>query len=143
MSYSYDANGNTLIENNQGTLTEYGCNSQNQLITHANNGFNTEYQYNADGIRHAQSDGTNAKDYFVDSNRSYAQVLAEVVNGSTSMARTYVVEGISHLEAGCGAQESVNVALEHARRQQFARQQQKHKRLARGARPGLVRWVHH
>ena len=57
VSYSYDANGNTLIENDQGTLREYGYNSQNQLIAHTINGFNTEYQYNADGIRHAQSDG--------------------------------------------------------------------------------------
>ena len=89
VTYTYDANGNTLEENDQGSLTRYRWNSRNELVEHEAGGFITDYQYNAEGIRHSQSDGITDRTYLVDANRSYAQVLAESANGSQAVAYHY------------------------------------------------------
>ena len=100
MTYSYDANGNMLEENDQGRITAYGYNSQNQMVQNTVGGLTTNYQYNADGIRHAQSDGIVTTHYLVDANRSYAQVLAESVNGSLDVACHYGDDLISQSRGG-------------------------------------------
>ena len=89
VTYTYDANGNTLEENDQGSITRYRWNSRNELVEHEAGGFITDYQYNGEGIRHSQSDGATNTTYLVDANRSYAQVLAESVNGSLDVAYHY------------------------------------------------------
>ena len=100
MTYSYDANGNTLEEADQGTITVYGHNSQNQMVQNSAGGLTTNYQYNTDGIRHAQSDSIVTTHYLVDANRSYAQVLAESVNGSLDVAYHYGADLISQSRSG-------------------------------------------
>ena len=100
VTYSYDANGNMLEENDQGTITVYGYNSQNQMVQNTVGGLTTNYQYNTDGIRHAQSDSIATTRYLVDANRSYAQVLAESVNGSLDVAYHYGDDLISQSRSG-------------------------------------------
>lgn len=83
--YTYDANGNTLQEDDQGTPTFYGWNSLNQLVEHTAGGVTSQYEYNSEGVRHSQTNPIMSTDYLVDSNRSYAQVLAETVDGATDV----------------------------------------------------------
>jgi RHS repeat-associated protein len=85
VTYSYDANGNTLEEDDQGVITSYAYNSLNQMVEHGSGGIATGYQYNPDGVRHRQSDLLSATGYLVDGNRAYAQVLAESVDGVTDV----------------------------------------------------------
>ncbi len=89
VTYTYDDNGNTVQENDQGLITTYGYNSQNQLIHHEKLGVTTTYRYNADGIRHGHANTLDDSEYLVDSNRAYAQVLAETVNGSLGVSYHY------------------------------------------------------
>ena len=100
MTYTYDANGNTLEADDQGSVTIYAYNSQNQMVQNIAGCFITEYQYNADGIRHGQSDNFASTRYLVDANRSYAQVLAESVNGSLDVAYHYGDDLISQDRGG-------------------------------------------
>ena len=100
VTYTYDANGNTLEENDQGGITRYLWNSRNEMVRHEAGGFVTDYQYNAEGIRHSQSDGVIDRTYLVDANRSYAQVLAESVNGSLDVAYHYGDDLISQNRSG-------------------------------------------
>ena len=100
VTYTYDANGNTLEENDQGSITRYRWNSRNEMVRHEAGGFVTDYRYNAEGIRHSQSDGVIDRNYLVDANRSYAQVLAENVNGSLDVAYHYGDDLISQNRSG-------------------------------------------
>ena len=100
VSYVYDDNGNTLSEDDQGALTLYGWNSQNQLIEHMAGGVTSNYRYNPDGVRQGQSDDTSTTDYLVDSNRDYAQVLVESVDGSTAVAYHFGDDLISQSRGG-------------------------------------------
>ena len=70
------------------------------MVRHESGGFVTDYRYNAEGIRHSQSDGIIDRTYLVDANRSYAQVLAESVNGSLDVAYHYGDDLISQNRSG-------------------------------------------
>lgn len=100
VTYTYDANGNTLSEDNQGTLQLYSWNSQNQLIEHMAGGSTTNFDYNTDGIRHNQSDGNSTIHYLIDSNRNFAQVLAERVDELTDVIYHFGNDLISQNRAG-------------------------------------------
>jgi RHS repeat-associated protein len=88
-SYTYDANGNTLTETLDGGTKAYRYNAKNKLIAMEQGGVTTHYGYNADGIRTRKTEAGATTNFVVDSNRSYAQVLAEVTNSTTDVAYTY------------------------------------------------------
>ncbi|PHQ13473.1 hypothetical protein CLH61_18200 [Marinobacter profundi] len=89
VSYSYDANGNTLTETEDGQVTRYHYDARNNLIEVEKPGLTASYGYNADGIRTRKTENGVITHYVVDSNRDYAQVLAEVTNGTTDVSYTY------------------------------------------------------
>ena len=100
VSYSYDANGNTLTETEDGQETRYHYDARNKLIEVAKPGLTASYGYNADGIRTRKTENGQTTNYVVDSNRDYAQVLAEVTNGITEMSYTYGDDLVSQTRAG-------------------------------------------
>jgi RHS repeat-associated protein len=80
-AYTYDANGNMLIQTNLDKDVIYIWDNQNRLIgtiTNASDGqHEANYLYDADGIRVVSViDGIETR-YLVDTNRPYAQVLEE------------------------------------------------------------------
>ncbi|WP_341502516.1 putative Ig domain-containing protein [Gallaecimonas sp. GXIMD4217] len=93
VSYSYDDNGNTLTETLDADVTRYGYNAKNKLVSverlQGGTGSHIDYGYNPDGIRTSQTVDGVATRFVVDSNRDYAQVLAEVSNGTTEVSYTY------------------------------------------------------
>lgn len=96
--FTHDANGNTLSETLDGNVTTYIWNDKNKLIETTNGSTTTNYLYNVDGIR-TQQDAGSAIEYVVDSNRDYAQVLAEVTAGVTNVSYTYGDDLISQNRA--------------------------------------------
>lgn len=100
VSYSYDANGNTLTETEDGQVTRYHYDARNKLIEVEKGGTTTGYGYNVDGIRTQKTENGITTHYVVDSNRDYAQVLAEVTNGTTEVSYTYGDDLVSQTRAG-------------------------------------------
>ena len=99
-TYSYDNNGSTLSETLDGNSKTYIYNAKNQLIQTNKAGADTSYQYNADGIREAQTTGIETTQYIVDTNRAYAQVIKESVNNSTTVEYTYGDDLLSQTRNG-------------------------------------------
>jgi RHS repeat-associated protein len=99
-SYSYDANGNTLTETLDGGTKAYRYNAKNKLIAMEQGGVTTHYGYNADGIRTSKTESGATTNFVVDSNRSYAQVLAEVTNSTIEVSYTYGDDLVSQTRAG-------------------------------------------
>ncbi|ROT98918.1 tandem-95 repeat protein [Marinobacter sp. R17] len=89
VSYSYDANGNTLTETEDSQVTRYRYDGRNKLVETTRPGYTASYGYNADGIRTRKTENGATIQFVVDSNRDYAQVLAEVSNGTTDVSYTY------------------------------------------------------
>ncbi|MGF2736979.1 Ig-like domain-containing protein, partial [Marinobacter sp. DUT-1] len=100
VSYSYDANGNTLTETEEGQVTRYHYDARNKLIEVEKPGLTARYGYNADGIRTRKTENGITTHYVVDSNRDYAQVLAEVTNGTPKVNYTYGDDLVSQTRAG-------------------------------------------
>ncbi len=92
-TYSYDNQGNTLSKTIDADVTTYTYNAKQKLttasITEAGITTNASYQYNIDGIRIAKAENGNSTLYLVDSNRDYAQVIAEQ-NDSNQVNVEYV-----------------------------------------------------
>ncbi len=99
-TYSYDDNGNTLTETLDGNTISYSYDSKNQLTGSVKGGTTTSYSYNPDGIRTGKSEGATSTSYVVDSNRSYAQVLMELANGTTNAAYIHGDDLISQTRGG-------------------------------------------
>jgi len=100
-TYTYDDNGNTLTETLDGKTKNSTYNAKNQLIeTTTDAGVKTRYQYNADGIREAQTTGLETTQYIVDSNRAYAQVIEERLNNATSVSYVYGDDLLSQTRNG-------------------------------------------
>src|SRR5690606_4098757 len=80
-TYTYDNNGNTLTETENGQTTGYSYDAQNRLVS-MSSGLNTAtYEYNVAGIRTAKTENGTRTRFLMDSNRDYAQILAEIANG--------------------------------------------------------------
>ncbi len=99
-TYTYDANGSTLTESEGGNTITYSYNAKNQLIERDDGLSATSYEYNLDGIRTQKTEGGVTTSYLVDSNRDYAQVLVEFVDGVESVSYTYGDDLISQTRAG-------------------------------------------
>ena len=100
VSYSYDDNGNTLTETEDSQVTRYHYDARNKLIKVEKPGLTASYGYNADGIRTRKTENGQTTNSVVDSNRDYAQVLAEVTNGITEVSYTYGDDLVSQTRAG-------------------------------------------
>lgn len=87
--FTYDANGNTLTETESGQVIRYHYDARNRLVETTSPGYSASYGYNADGIRTRRTENGTTTQFVVDSNRDYAQVLAEVDNGNTEVSYTY------------------------------------------------------
>ena len=85
VTYTYDANGNTLARDD-GALTTYAYDFENQLINIATPTDNATYRYDVDGIRVGQVVNGSATNFLVDRNRPFAQVLAEFNSSATFLA---------------------------------------------------------
>lgn len=100
IQYTYDDNGNTLTEADAGLVTRYRYNGANRLTEAQTPDTTVTFGYNADGIRTRRTVSGQATHFIVDSNRDYAQVLAEVTNGATDVSYTYGDDLVSQSRAG-------------------------------------------
>ncbi|MGH1429411.1 MAG: Ig-like domain-containing protein, partial [Arenicella sp.] len=98
-TYTYDDNGNTLSQTLDGVTTNYAYNAKNEMIQSNDTGASVseDYFYNTDGIRVGKTQSGAETVYTVDSNRSYAQVLAETESGVEKVAYTYGDDLISQV----------------------------------------------
>ncbi len=93
-SYTHDDNGNTKTETLDSTIKTYSYDGKDKLIGVSTTESDVEvsssaYSYNINGIRDAKTEGGVTTSYVVDSNRDYAQVLEEIVNGTTTVQYSY------------------------------------------------------
>lgn len=82
--YSYDDNGNTLSKVSPTEQVFYEWDVENRLIaadTDGDGANDVTYQYDADGVRVAQTVGSEETRFLLDKNRPYAQVLEEYTPG--------------------------------------------------------------
>ncbi|WP_044618278.1 RHS repeat-associated core domain-containing protein [Gynuella sunshinyii] len=102
ISYTYDDNGNTISQSEDGITTTYQYNAKNELISVNKDDGSTSasYQYNIDGIRNRKTESGNTTEYVVDSNQAYAQVIQEIINGSTQVSYAYGDDLISQSRSG-------------------------------------------
>lgn len=98
--YSYDDNGNTLTETQDGDTTSYSYDERNKLLSVTKAGVTTEYTYNHNGIRTSKTEGGVTTHFVVDENRDYAQVLEEVVNNATTVSYSYGHDLLSQNRSG-------------------------------------------
>lgn len=80
--YTYDDNGNTLTKTIDSDITTYTYDARQRLvhaeITESGVSKTLNYRYNVDGIRNQKVEDGTITNYLVDSNRDYAQVVAEI-----------------------------------------------------------------
>ncbi len=81
-TFTYDDMGNTLTKTIDSDITSYSYNAKQELttadITEASVNTTSSYQYNIDGIRTSKTEDGISTNFLVDSNQSYAQVIAEI-----------------------------------------------------------------
>ena len=95
-SFAYDENGNTLSETDGSTTKTYTYNAKNKLTDFTDGTNTTSYQYNVDGIRVNKTVNGATKHFIVDSQRDYAQVIAESNNDDQIVANfTYGLDLVS------------------------------------------------
>ncbi|MBF7073942.1 GIY-YIG nuclease family protein [Glaciecola sp. MH2013] len=88
-TYTYDAQGNMLSETDGVNTKTYSYDANQRMIGFNDGTQSITYEYNPDGIRVSKNvDGTQTQ-FIVDSNRDYAQVIAEQVN-NTDIQKEYV-----------------------------------------------------
>jgi RHS repeat-associated protein len=89
-SYDYDNNGNTIAKTVDNQQTTYTWNDENRLVeVETPDGRAIDYQYDTTGIRVSSTVGGVTTQYLIDSNRDYAQVLEEYVDGVRSVSYVY------------------------------------------------------
>ena len=100
--YDYDDNGNTVSRVENGTdETRYSWDFENRLVEVVTaDGDVITYVYNADGIRVSATVNGVTTEYLVDSNRPYAQVLEEYVDGELIVRYVYGHDLISQQRSG-------------------------------------------
>ncbi|MBF7073936.1 hypothetical protein ISG33_11045 [Glaciecola sp. MH2013] len=77
VTYTYDAQGNMLSETDGVNTKTYSYDANQRLIGFNDGTQSITYEYNPDGIRTSKSVDGITTDFIVDSNRDYAQVIAE------------------------------------------------------------------
>ena len=91
--YTYDDNGNTIGKTIDSDITTYTYDSRQKLIFadifEGGVSKTASYRYNVDGIRTQKVEDGTETNYLVDSNRDYAQVIAET-DSANSIAVEYI-----------------------------------------------------
>lgn len=77
-TYTYDADGNTLVKDSPSGLTTYGYDGDNRLTSVDGPSGLFTYTYDADGNRVRSTENGVATHYLVDTNRRFAQVVEEL-----------------------------------------------------------------
>ena len=78
VTYTYDANGNTLEKQTNGlTDTTYAYDRQDRLIQADTPTATLTYTYDAMGVRQSKTENGLTTNFLVDANRDYAQVIEE------------------------------------------------------------------
>ena len=99
--YTHDDKGNTLTETLDGVVKTYSYNDKRQMVQSNIDGIETAYTYNHQGIRQSQNNNLETKNYVIDFNRDYAQVLMELDSAdSLNVNYTYGDDLISQDRAG-------------------------------------------
>ena len=92
-TYSYDAQGNMLSETegsgDSALIKTYQYDANQRMIAFSDGNQAITYEYNPDGIRTSKRIDGSSTDFIVDSNRDYAQVIAEQVN-NVDIQKEYV-----------------------------------------------------
>jgi RHS repeat-associated protein len=93
-TYTYDNNGNTKSVTQAGQTMTYTWDNRNRMISqltvNSQQSTVSSYTYNDENIRVSSKVGTEAAtSYLLDSNRDYAQVLAESKNGTIGVSYVY------------------------------------------------------
>jgi RHS repeat-associated protein len=104
-SYTHDDNGNTLTETLDATVKTYAYDAKDKLIGVSTAESDIEvsssaYSYNVNGIRDSKTEGGVTTSYVVDSNRDYAQVLEEIVDGLSTVTYSYGHDLVSQNREG-------------------------------------------
>ena len=84
--YFYDANGNTIEKDVDGTVTSFAYDDQNRMITATTLDHVIHYEYDADGIRTEKTVDTETTVYLVDHQTAYPQVLEERTDSGSLIA---------------------------------------------------------
>jgi RHS repeat-associated protein len=103
--YSYDDNGNTLSKTIDSDITTYTYDSRQKLIfadiLEGGVSKTANYRYNVDGIRTQKVEDGAETNYLVDSNRDYAQVIAETDDAdNVTTSYTYGDDLLSMMKSG-------------------------------------------
>ncbi|WP_444994436.1 putative Ig domain-containing protein [Aliikangiella sp. IMCC44359] len=103
--YTYDDNGNTLTKTIDSDITTYTYDARQKLIsaeiTESGVTKTSSYQYDIDGIRTQKVEESVTTNYLTDSNRDYAQVIAEMdSNDSVTASYTYGDDLLSMMKSG-------------------------------------------
>jgi YD repeat-containing protein len=92
VTYNYDGRGNINKIINGSNITNYTCNSADQLTNVTATGVNASYVYDADGRRVKQTLGSVVTNYLWDEASAYGDVVYEY-NGSGTTLASYVLGG--------------------------------------------------
>ncbi len=84
--YFYDANGNTIEKDVDGTVTSFAYDDQNRLISVSNDGSLVTFTYDADGARVSKTVDGVTTEYLLDKNQRYHQVLEERTDSGALIA---------------------------------------------------------
>jgi RHS repeat-associated protein len=83
-TYTYDDNGNTISKTTGAETVTYEWDAENRLVgadTDGDGAIDLTNQYDADGVRVAQTVNGEETRFLIDTNRPYAQVLEEYTEG--------------------------------------------------------------
>ena len=97
-SYTYDDNGNTLVEISGAGSTSYVWDARNRLVEATTPAGTLLYGYDINGIRTSRSESGVTTNFVVDHNQQYAQVLAETEGGVATKQYTYGDDLLSQTE---------------------------------------------
>jgi RHS repeat-associated protein len=105
LTYTYDANGNTLTRTNGTNTDTYTYDAENRLIAATVQIGSTpgpvSYTYDADGMRTSKTAGGVTTTFLTDKNRDFAQVVVETT-GITVVTYTYGHELINQTRPSVG-----------------------------------------
>ncbi len=99
-TYTYDSNGNTKSVTQAGGVTNYTWDNRNRMTRVVSPTGTTVYTYDDENIRVSSTVGNETTRFVVDSNRDYAQVLAEYRGGSLQASYVYGLDLVSQKRGG-------------------------------------------
>ncbi|MBI3245681.1 MAG: VCBS repeat-containing protein [Deltaproteobacteria bacterium] len=102
LTYTYDANGNSLIRTNGTGTDTYTYDAENRLLSASVPSGPVSYTYDADGMRTSTTASAATTTFLLDKNQKYAQVVVETTGGAVA-TYTYGNQLLSQTQTGGGA----------------------------------------